>query len=1529
MNWTALGRGIPPTDAMHNAALRTKIETALNELVAYEEGMRFQSLAVVLAKRRWPELVASERKKDHGLDAYVTRDQATDQVGRGLACSITATFDKIAGDAKKIAAILPDQIQQLIFATSARVATGKKVEWADKIRKEYGYGLVVISREDIVTSLTDPQNVALCRTYLNLEVEIDAAVVSIISAIRTAASDEIGNWARRVTGQPLIDLQYTGVEASSIDGDATWTIADIARALGDGRRLVLEGPAGRGKTTTLIQLAQGPLRGRGLVFLVDLPQWVQSGREILPFMTGMAAFLREGITPQQLAKSESAEQFFFLLNGWNEVSESFSMSASLRLGDLERQFPSAGILVATRTHYVPPPLPGAMRLRPRGVGSRARAAYIRERLGANAEALLTAIKADPALNDLTRTPFVLHTVTASVAAGGPIPRSQLSVIETAIRLQEQSPEHAGPLRLAPVAGMSSTFLEALAIRMVPNGTVSLTEAEARAAVHRASEELAVNGQLLPHPAPADILNALTAHHVLERFEYPEPGYRFAHQLFEEYYASRMLKTRFEAIVAAGQARVSRANFIRDFLNEPAWTEPLRMLAEGVSDARPNEAVDNSQASVNVLVDMALFVDLVFAAQLASTLGLRSSDPAAQTLSTRLREWYASTDEHHRHCALAGMLASGMDAFRDIIEPLLSAEDDQVRLRTYRLWPSLDPAVLGADWQSVVNEWSVEARVTLVSEILHRRFAPDVSAFGLADPSPGVKEATIDALSWIGAEEEYLRASSALGDVAFLRLLAGTPTEMIPAELRPRTTRLLRLSLEETTDIAKRMRVLLRLHELRDSEASGELKTALEQIPDDQFRDPLEHTIASVLDLLQETDADWTTRWVARRIADGKLWSEWWSKYLTTTIPDDVRQEQFDRLATQNLEHRYNGPIAIVARVASADVARQAYLRLLEVRRVILAAPPTPDMPESEILRQLETLLRTIPPATVVSGVSDLLLAAPEPEVIEAFVHLYGRTAVTDTDTLTLDDEARSLVRGYLKSSVPLILEQEDFAGAVKAELGSALSQVGEPEDIQDLMRLVRADLNRVSDGRAARARGEQTKEAQGAWISWTTLYVSAIVRLLGDNADDVLLGLFGESEYERSLLEEYARQFTGPEGHGLSRRLDYARIWQARGLEAKPLTQGSRRARVAEAIRTRMRRLEDTRAAEADPKYLNSRLKMWALGLASVAPRQFSDEIIALLSLPAEFDAHTCVQALERLLFAGASLPSDRCLPLLDASLARMKQWGVQDQDRWVLVRFLCICLFVDDPAAGLEKMRQVIQQAHLHIYDVRDLLPALGHSRFEGALPFMLELVARKQDWRAIEHEWINALTDLKTGSAHRIFLGLVDPTLPDLPFVLDWSSSERVAAQIAEIAGHDPVVEARLRELSLLSLDEPRRQLLARALAVRGNPEAQLALLNLLDDGRQPRVPWGVERSMEQIFIREQAHPTHANAITRHASASNPVRTRLYSMVHEDERRKHSAYSVLGQIEEWRLEYGRPNEEPRHPDIGSGLPWPLPEPQ
>ena len=89
------------------AVSRSDINRALDDLVEQEEGMRFQALAVILAKKKWPELIACERRNDRGLDAYAARSLVLDRKGKGLASSITPTLDKIRDDATKAKATSP------------------------------------------------------------------------------------------------------------------------------------------------------------------------------------------------------------------------------------------------------------------------------------------------------------------------------------------------------------------------------------------------------------------------------------------------------------------------------------------------------------------------------------------------------------------------------------------------------------------------------------------------------------------------------------------------------------------------------------------------------------------------------------------------------------------------------------------------------------------------------------------------------------------------------------------------------------------------------------------------------------------------------------------------------------------------------------------------------------------------------------------------------------------------------------------------------------------------------------------------------------------------------------------------------------------------------------------------------------------------------------------------------------------------------------------------------------------------------
>lgn len=255
---------------------RTDIEKALDELVSNEEGMKFQGLAIILAKQKWPELIACERKKDLGLDAYAGSSLSGDRVGKGLVCSLTSTLNKIKSDAAKVKNNF-DEIQRLIFVTPHKVSNQIQKNWAAEIRTEFGFDLTVISREDIILSLMLPENAQLNRTFLGIPVTIQESIPGLAERAREAITEMVSGWLSHplLAGKPLISLRAVKLNEFGADTEAILDFKELGDSLIQGRRLVLEAPAGRGKTTTLIQLAQSGISG-GLTFFIDLPAWAST-----------------------------------------------------------------------------------------------------------------------------------------------------------------------------------------------------------------------------------------------------------------------------------------------------------------------------------------------------------------------------------------------------------------------------------------------------------------------------------------------------------------------------------------------------------------------------------------------------------------------------------------------------------------------------------------------------------------------------------------------------------------------------------------------------------------------------------------------------------------------------------------------------------------------------------------------------------------------------------------------------------------------------------------------------------------------------------------------------------------------------------------------------------------------------------------------------------------------------------------------------------------------------------------------------
>lgn len=1501
------------------AVLRTDIERALDELASQEEGMRFQGLAVVLGKKRWPELIARQRKKDFGLDAYAPASLTPEKIGKGLAASITPTLRKISGDASTAKENFPD-LKMLLFVTSAKVGNADRKQWEEAIQKDHGVELHIIEREEVITLMMVPENASLRASFLHLDIDAEPQIADLVERTRRAADAVTRTWADKTKGHPLIDLTAVRLGPNGAESADVLSLAQIDQALSQSGRIVLEGPAGRGKTTTLIQLAQRA-RTAGTPFIVELPAWTSSRRGILEYIAGVPAFQAEGLTPADLARVQQTEPFLFLLNGWNEIAESNSAQANDALREIERDFPSAGIIVATRTHHLTPPLPGAMRLRLLRLRRVQRAAYLTARLGAKGAELRARIDADPSLDELTRTPFILSEVASLFEAGAEIPSTKIGILAQVLRLQEQRDEHRNALQTAPIFGEQTEYLKALATEMTRRGAVALPEADARAVVAAVARELAHRGQIEPVGAPA-VLATLTAHHVLERVDYPQTAFQFEHQQLQEYYAALDVRTRL--LDLRDDDRDATGRFMADYVNDPAWAEPLRMIAETCAEQTGDGETDrrNTRAG-GKLVAMALAVDLVFAAELAQLCGTAVWNEVRAAVGERIRAVYAIRDGNFRQYAIAAMLATGADDFSDIIVPLLSGQDQQTRLRTYRLWPDIQVSSLGPNWREQVSGWSEEARTDFVSELLHHRVDDEIAAFAAEDDSVAVKKVAVSGLMWTGSDDALTPVLDSM-DAQTFEEVARQNADHMPATLRPKTIAAMRKFIESTTDHPARLRTALDLIDFGEAGLDSVIKDAMAVLSGGDMRNLGSHYIQPALEYLRKTDPAWVSEWVAVQIAEGVLYEhEYWLPF-ATVIPDSLVEKYLQRLETEDLKNgHFGGMTSIIAARADANLAARVFANLRELRRKVDAEPGVRNELAWQMMRQLEAVFRHLPDDLAAAGILSSVTSG-DPLDIKVAAGLLSRVARSDVEPLRIaDDDLKAHLRTYLKSSVDVVLRQDDFNGEEKANLASSIAQVGKPEHMADLVRLIRADIERVRRGRAARAAGDRGPLGNGGAMSYAGWHIAAVTHLDAAGAEQVLIDLLPEPEYCSEAAAAMARDFAPKSEHSFHRTFRYDLMWAAREGRTPPPGDDQPRTRFAAALNAEIKRL---REQNQDGKPAAG-LKELAKALAAIDGRGSAAAVLDVIATPGQWDQYTCRDAAERLLMAGVVLPVTTAFALVDSILERTEKW-MQDSDRYLLRRILTLCPFVDDPAAGIAKMRDVLGKRRLWGYELRELVIALGESRSDAAVDLLYELASDAPTFEQCEDDFINAFAALDTPRARELLLGFVDPDFPCIALTRRAHREDVLIARLAELAQRSPEVAKRLQELCELDLSQINRQVLSKVMGSLGTAESLAANLNLIDDASRPQVPRGVWDQLESAFVERQPDGQNSYAFTLRARAANELRLQLLRMANEDKKRRGAAFMLLGQIEEWRLEYGRPTDEPRHPDLPSGKPWPPIEP-
>jgi hypothetical protein len=1337
-----------------------------------------------------------------------------------------------------------------------------------------------------------------------------------------AAKEVAANWDRiyRKAGRPLINLSAVKLNDSGNPVEAV-TTDSLGSALEEGQRIILEAPAGSGKTTTLVQFAQRILSSGGLPFLVDFPEWVNSHRNILSFVAEYPSFAKRGLDASLLLKLRGEQPVTFLLNGWNEVSIANADAADAAVRHLERDFHAAIIIVATRTHRLIPPLSGAFRVELNPLGREQRNEYLDLALGKSAHGLKVKLDNSRMLHMLTRTPLILAEVVDLYRSGKEIPPTKMGVLEAVIEEIEQSAEHRTSLQQAPLRGHAADYLRGLSMRMTERGETTIAETDAKAVVNSTCETLRGAGQIASLPDPGEILDELSKRHVLVRARQQEVTFRFQHQQFQEFYAAGGLGSSSIDLVGRKDVKEDR-KFLASYVNEPRWGESLRMLAEDIG-ARSKEKKFVELGTK--LVRMALEVDPIFAGELTRWCGPAIWSEVRNEMAVLLRAWYDVADANHKQCALAAMLATGSDDFQDLLVPLLTDANSQVRLSVYHGVEVL-PSSLGPKWRDVIHGWPEEARLDLIGEMARDPWLADtVEEIALADSSPKIRWSVSRVLSWYGFTDKVERLLNSLDDVGLRVGLRTSQPDDIPQSLWPRVMGVYKQLFTEETNPLERLHLLRVLQRFGEKEIAERMKGELEGLGSDQLRSENHAQITGALEEIQKSDANWVSEWVARKVLDRPTWFGA-QDGLITMLPDKEREALYARFSTEVIDQgEQQRVLSVLASVADAAFTSRVFARACEVRRG-LSFGPGQDQPRWNLFRQLGDLLKAVSPSMLLEGIGEKLEKEPDVVELEVLTDVLPAMNLTKADVRSsISEEMRLKLHPYLKRGADIGADPRGLPANTRAYVARLLANVGEREDLADIRRLIEADSIRFQRAQEARSKGDRSHDE----IGYGLIYFDSVTMVDPVAADQVLAELIGTQEYEWVLAQRLpglARKSTS-QGFGTN-RMDFGKIWKSRAGESDESFVEERRSRFSDAIREAIERIQKEREEVTDKRGFDHRLKILGGALAALDGKRSAKLVLELMELPGRWDGWTRVGALEILLVWGARLSLEEVLRILEPTMQGIRSSGMYNdsQSAWLFARCLCVMAFVDPQMEGITKIRELVSSLRFPAHELGIVVAALGASRCDDAIDVLMMLADHDgKGVEAVGEPWIEAIGALPGARSNEILLSFVNPEakLFTREFIPDHQHGDLLARLLTQRAKVDGDVKSELVRLANGDLSPLKRMLLAKVFAGFRTEEDLVAGLSVLRDD-VTSVRYELFRSMESAFLERRPYQSGGNTFTLVPRGSNAIRKRLFEMSQNDPLRKLSAFALLGQIEVWRLEHGRPPDEPRHPAIESDISWP-----
>lgn len=1305
-----------------------------------------------------------------------------------------------------------------------------------------------------------------------------------------------------------LDLRYSPADGAG--GDIG--LDDIVESLCAGQRIILEGLPGFGKSTTALRIASR-LAGEEDVtpLYVPLGDWAVGRRGFFEEIAARDRFSARALRARHIQFLAERRRIVLLLDGWNELSGEKLERAHTELRKFLREHPTVGVVVTMRPTVQRPPIKHAFTVKVPPLDRDQRDAVIRAQTGDEAEDVIDRIRRQRDLDEITRIPLYLATYLRVMTAGF-VPRSKEELLRDFVRSHESSEEHQLPLQQV-LRGFQDEFLQDLAVRMLAGGGPALSGEEARQIVSSTGERLVGASQVGVRPDPSDVLSTLVAHHLLVAVgKANEVAYSFQHQQFQEWFASRHVEAVIlKAVEAADDDSARRLR--TEIIDVPFWEEPILFAVERLANKGPA-----GEAAAACVIELALQVAPMLAARMVYQSGENVWNRVKDVITDFAERWHR---DHAVDRALGFMITTGRPEFSEVIWPYVGHDDMQVRLRTLRKASPFRPGVLGKNWRARLKGLSEEAQKNLLVELIMHGGIEGIALAAEAaqdDVPDSLKIEVIEALEFRHAFTHMKRLLGNASDGVWQKLAERGRLEFDDDAIMHRVIeekRTLAASMPRGTG---RARILLSLARLGVNEAKPQL---IAEIGHPEFEADADYGF-SILQEAASIDAAGVSIALVQRLIAG-LPLGWHARSLMQVATEDQKREILDRLLDGGIDQRRFGDAGPLLGQEQIAVLVDRYFETASAIQNVQGRAP-------QELRDQYRKWQDIISSTNLSDLLDVIFARdPVATVweINAQAELLARHGGRyDRDSeLEIPERHENPLRTMLERWLELLKSSPSGNRYVMSRVADVLECIARPENLDILVSLLDFELaQKRADDDAFRAwlnsgqRGEPPKEAR---TGTAFAYRRAFQAIPGVAGAEAVMKYLDDAEFgpeaaqtlryigvrEAGLLEEKTRFSRWPDYSGIRERHR-----RKAGQEVRPKPHPYAAA-ILDVVARVMGSSPDQAALVRAVK-----LCVAATGL------EYGDRLPEIMEVLERSGAHReKIGCFLNLMLAGENMPADLLEPGCEAAFQRWREQGWhQENDWWQLEKWLVLQALSAEPHRLLGRVES-LEEAFRRPWQYEEIVRALGASPYAEAADVLVRLGDVIPELQ-VSHAWIKAATERDEAVVTDAMMDMLwDPNAAAGLHQSHHDSifSSALAARIRENNG----LKQTLRDRLSGELAAPVRGLALQVVENLGEEEQILAALNQISDASPDRAPFHLRQAIENLVTNRVPVEGWPSAYSIVPARAAQLRASLFRMAYEDAGRQNTARALLEWTDELRDEYGRPDDEPRHPNIGSGMPWPM----